>query len=89
MSKDAKFICKFLSDNFESPCQYTFNGLDASEFIGTDDWCEKYCSASAEMNYEPCWERMFELLQELKKEQGDERNDFRRRTSVQGKMQTD
>ena len=36
-----EFICKKLSDWFECPCNFTFDGKDASDTIDpTGTWCE-------------------------------------------------
>jgi len=77
LEEERKTIFEFLDANFESPCQYDFDGLMAYDFIDKVDgqpgisWCEQNCKSTDFMGSVQCWERFITVLQRSIKEQAE------------------
>lgn len=66
-------LYKLLADNFEPPCQYELDGIDAFDFLDKADkdgvsWCEQYCSSTNFEGNAKCWEYFLTLLIQCEKE---------------------
>ena len=52
------FICQWLANNFDAPCEYSADGKDISEFMGEDGYCENNgCT-----DFARCWYNYFVRL---------------------------
>lgn len=54
----AKFIYRWLADNFDPPCEYYSEGSPIAEFMNEDCFC---ADCSEKDNYY-CWEHYFEKI---------------------------
>ena len=77
LEEELKTVYEFLDSNFESPCQYDFDGLMAYDFIDKVDgqpgisWCEQNCKSTEFKGNIQCWKRFMAVLQRSIKEQAE------------------
>ena len=53
------FICRFLAERFDNPCDYSDDERDYCDIMNEDDWCEQNCGT---IDVAECWKRFFELM---------------------------
>jgi len=60
-----KYILDKLSEWFDSPCNYTLEGIDIAEFMFDNygEWCDKFCPRENQ-DYSSCWRKVFRALEE-------------------------
>ena len=69
-------LYKLLADNFEPPCQYELDGIDAFDFLNKADkdgvsWCEENCGSTNYNGNIQCWKHFLETLMECESEQAE------------------
>ena len=58
------FICKKLTEWFDQPCAFNFEGLEVFDFMADSGYCDEHCRSDGEIGYS-CWKNFFEKLKEI------------------------